>query len=171
MKKYPYLFILIIALSCSDGDLQIDTLDFDDATLEYCVDPTENASNIFFKIEDNEALILELPSGVFSNNQSTTIETTTTSSIPGSSGLIYRLFSDTATNSYFCDAIPPVTPTVSEEIEASAGTVTILSIANADSTQITHTITLSDISFINANGERVTNLSVEDFGEVVIDVE
>jgi hypothetical protein len=55
---------------------------------------------------------------------------------------------------------------VTEEIEAEDGLVIIKSIANADTTAYTHTIALSGITLINGIGERITDLSINEFGEV-----
>ncbi len=65
MGKYFFLALCSLALfACSDGDLQIETIDFDSVSLQYCTAPVTTSKNILFKINDNEALILELQSGV-----------------------------------------------------------------------------------------------------------
>lgn len=166
MKKLVLSLMLFGLCACSDGDLQIDTLDFDDISVDNCDDLTQTGANILFKTSSNEALILELPSGVFNNGNSTTVAVETIRTIPSGSQLTYRLFSDDVSNGYFCSDIPPATPIVTEDIEAQAGTVTISSIAVNDSTEFSHTITLDDITLINANGDRVTDLTVSEFGTV-----
>ncbi|MEX0361381.1 MAG: hypothetical protein AB3N10_10415, partial [Allomuricauda sp.] len=90
----------------------------------------------------------------------------TVSTIPGQSQLTYRNFSGTVSSTYFCSDIPPATPTVSQEVEAEDGTVTIETVANADETGFDHVILLSGISFITENGERITNLTIDEFGTV-----
>jgi len=166
MKKYFLLVVLFGLVSCDDGDLQIESIDFDDIAVQDCgsIDPT--AANFLFKIDGEEALILELPSGVLDNGNSRTDTVETMRSFPSESSLRYRLFSANVTSSYFCDDIPPITPTVSQEITAESGTVIIKSIANADSTAFTHVIQLSNTSFIDAGGARLTNLTVTNFGEI-----
>ena len=119
---------------------------------------------MLFKIDGDEALILELQSNLLNNGISTTDSTTNTSNLSSQSSLIYRLFSGTVNSAYFCDAIPPTSPTVSEEIIASSGNVIVTSIANQDSTVITHKIQLDDVVFVNANGDRIVDLTVNDFG-------
>lgn len=163
--KYMYiLFAGFLFFSCSDGDLTIETLDFDSVSVQTCETAT-TATEIFFKINSTEALILDLESGVLNNGNSVTDTVTTESSISSQSQLTYRIFSENVSSNYFCDAIPPSTPTVLEEIEAEEGSVLIKSIANADSTAFNHKIELSGITLINANGERITDLSISDFGE------
>ncbi len=159
------MLLVLILFSCSDGDLQIETIDFNDQTIQFCDDPLPDAGNILFKINESEALILDLQSGVLNNGVvGETISTVST--IPGQSQLTYRNFSGTVSSTYFCSDIPPATPTVSQEVEAEDGTVTIETVANADETGFDHVILLSGISFITENGERITNLTIDEFGTV-----
>lgn len=156
-------------LSCSDGDLQIETIDFDSIALQFCTAPQTTAKNIMFKINDDEALILELQSGVL--NRGVVGETVTTeSTVPGQSQVTYRIFSDGISNSYFCDDIPLTEPTVVDEIEAQDGTVIIETVANEDNTEFVHTIRLSGISFVTDTDERITDLTISEFGEVTTDI-
>ncbi|MDT0606963.1 hypothetical protein [Croceitalea rosinachiae] len=165
--KNALLFLLLISLcACDDGDLQIETLDFDSVNLNFCDDPIATSSNILFKINDDETLILTLQSGVLNNGVIGTDTTTTESTVPNQSQVTYRIFSDNVTSTYFCGDIPPVTPTVIEEIDAEDGTVTIKSIMSADSTLFTHVIELSGISLVSGIGERITDLTISEFGEV-----
>ena len=167
MKKiFVALSTILLSFSCSDGDLQIETIDFDDVSMQDCSEIDVTSTNVFFKINSTEALILELQSGALNNGNSTTDTVETTSAIPGSSQLTYRIFSDNVSSTYFCDDIPPATPTVIEEIDAIDGSVIIKSIANADSTAFSHTIQLSGISLVNDAGERITDLTINDFGEL-----
>ncbi len=167
MKKIALAFILILGLACSDGDLQIETLDFDSIAIQDCGDIVVTSSNVLFKIDGDETLILELEREILNNGNSVTDTVETTSSLPGSSRLIYRVFSDNVTSSYFCDDFPPAQPTVVEEIEAEAGTIIVKSIAINDSTEFSHTIQFQDIRLTNDSGERITDLSINDFGEII----
>ncbi len=168
MKRIGTLLLVLLLTNCSDGDLQIETLDFDSVTNQDCGNVSATTSNILFKINGSEALILDLESGVLNNGTSITDTIETRSSVPGSSRVIYRVFSDNVTSTYFCDDFPPSEPSVIEEIEAEDGEVIIKSIANADSTAITHVIQLEGISLVNTSGERITDLSISDFGELSV---
>lgn len=151
--------------ACSDGDLQIETIDFDSVSVQFCTAPQTTTKNILFKINEDEALIMELQSGVL--NKGVVGQTVTTqSSVPSQTQITYRIFSDNVSKAYFCDDIPPVTPNVVEEIEAEDGTVIIETTADAENTNFVHTISLSGISFVNSKGERITNLTIDEFGEV-----
>ena len=98
-KSFFWILCAGMFFSCSDGDLQIETIDFDSAAIQFCTAPQTNAKNILFKINESEALILELQSGVLNIN-------------------------------------------------------------------FVHTISLSGISFVTESGERITNLSISEFGSV-----
>ena len=164
MKRFLFLAFTVLIFSCDDGDLQIETVDFDSiTTVQSCGDVSVSGSNFLFKINGDEALIVELPSGLLKNEISTTdIE----SVVPGSTTVTYRIFSDNVTSAYFCDDLPPLTPTVMEEIEAKAGSVFITTVAGEGDT-FEHTIRLSEISFVNEDGgTRITDQQINEFGTV-----
>lgn len=163
MKKYFLLGCSLFFLGCDDGNLQIETVNFNSVSqVQNCGTLTTSGTNVLFKINGNEALILTLPVGLL-KNEVTTEELS--SVVPGSSKVSYRIFSDNVTNAYFCNTPPPLTPTVSEEIEAEGGTV-FVNTAQTDSLTFVHTITLSGISFVNENGSRITDLQINEFGQV-----
>lgn len=170
MKRALLIGCLITLISCDDGDLQIETLDFDSVDIDFCVDPIATSSNLLFKINDDEALILTLESGVLNNGEIGTDTIQDTSLIPSQSQITYRIFSESVTDDYFCDDFPPVSPTVIEEIEAEDGMVIINTVMNADSTLFTHTIQLSGISLVSSIGERITDQTINEFGEVTTEV-
>lgn len=164
MKQLVFILFTGILMSCNDGDLQIESINFDDSTIQTCESTITLSSTIFFKLNTEEALILELASGLLKNEVS---QDTIISTLPGESSLIYRLFTGTVASDYFCDAIPPTTPTVLEEIEASVGEVLITTIQNpTDTLQFEHTIELRNITLINEQGERITNTSISNFGTI-----
>ncbi|WP_027066371.1 hypothetical protein [Maribacter sp. Hel_I_7] len=163
MKKYLLIGCSILLFGCNDGELQIETVDFDSIeTVQSCDTVSVSTENVLFKINGDEALIVTLPSGLLKNEVSTT---ELTSAVPGSSQISYRIFSETVTSTYFCDSPPPLTPTVLEEIEAEGGSITITT-TTEDSITFTHTIQLSGITFLNENGSRITDLQVSEFGTV-----
>lgn len=162
MKQVLYLSFLALLVSCNDGDLSIETIDFDSVDLETCESTVTTESTIFFKINDDEALILTLQSGVLKNEVS---EGEIESTVPGQSQLVYRIFSDQVPKNYFCDAIPPIEPMVTEEIEAESGSVFISTVA-LDTETFEHTIRLDNVSFITGTDERITDLRVNEFGTV-----
>lgn len=166
MRKTFFLILCAgMFFSCSDGDLQIETIDFDSAAIQYCTAPSTTSKNILFKINEGEALILELQSGVL--NKGVVGDTIVTeSTVPGQSQITYRVFSGDVDKDYFCEDIPTVDPVVVDEVEAEDGLVIIETFADEDGTNFVHNISLSGISFVTGNGERITNLSINEFGEV-----
>lgn len=162
MKRVLLLLALGSFIACSDGDLQIETIDFDSVDPQNCGTLT-TSTTLFFKLNDDQALILKLASGLLKNEASAS---TITSNI-GTSGsqLTYRIFSDNVTSAYFCSDFPPATPTVTEEIEASDGQVLITTVA-VDETTFEHTIQLQGITLENDNKERITDLTINEFGVI-----
>ena len=161
MKKLAIYILIATGISCSKGDLQITSIDFESAALQYCASPTVE-TQLLFKINEREALILQLGPGLLRNEESNGL---IESNIPASSKLSYRIFNDKVTSNYFCDLLPPAKPLVVEDLQAEVGRVRIETIQNEENpNQFDHTITLQGISFVNAKGERLTNLSVEEFG-------
>ena len=161
--------LLFLLISCDDGDLQIEIIDFDSASIDFCESSTDINSTFFFKLNPTEALILDLQSGILQNEPS---DGTIVSTVPGQSQLTYRTFSDNVTRNYFCDQVPPATPIVVEEILAEGGEVLITTIQVAnDTTMYEHTIELNGISLVNSQGERITNLNIDNFGTITTQVE
>ncbi|GGD42693.1 hypothetical protein [Muriicola marianensis] len=164
MKNKVILLLSLFLWACNDGDLEIASIDFDDISLQTCETTVTTGTTVFFKIDGDESLILDLQDGILANEES---QDTIISTIPGQSTLVYRIFSGTVTKNYFCDAIPPAEPTVEEEIEAVSGEVLVSTVRNAlDTLQFDHTIQLRNITLINAQGERITDTSIDDFGTV-----
>jgi hypothetical protein len=166
MKNLLTFLLCLTLYSCDDGDLTIETIDFDDIEIDYCDATVSTSTTLFFKINGNEALILTLASGTIKNEAS---DGEVEYPISSSTTLTYRDFSDDVSSGYFCDQIPTTEPTVIEEIEAQSGSVLISTVEIIDGETISyeHTIRLSEITLINAsNNQRITDLSINEFGTV-----
>lgn len=165
MKNFILISALFILFSCDDGDLQIDTIDFDSVAITTCESTVNTSSTVFFKMNGTEALILTLENGVLKNETS---ETVISSAVPSKSQLTYRVFTDAVTKNYFCDAIPTTTPEVLEEVGASAGEILITTTKVDNGTTVTyeHEIELSGVTFITSKDERITDLQISEFGTV-----
>lgn len=120
MKPLVYLLSLFVILSsCDDGDIVVNNFDFEDATLERC----EDFEFVFFKIntDSNESIALE-----FSTTEDILTEQgQVVITLSGDDQVIYRRFNSDITSDYFCDPIPPTTPTVNEELVSTTGVITI----------------------------------------------
>lgn len=116
------LFLLCIALiiqSCDDGDIVVNNFDFEDATLEWC----DDFEFVFFKVkaDSNESLALEFSTTENILTQAGQVSIT----LSGDDQVVYRRFASEVTSDYFCDPIPPTSPTVSEELVSTTGEITI----------------------------------------------
>lgn len=167
MKKTLFLGFLIVLLACDDGDIQIDRLDFESVNVMSCAnvsDPIE--TTFFFKIDQDEALLLDLASGLL--KYETSSPGTIASTIPSPSNLIYRLFSENVSQDYFCEAIPALEPAVVQENTATTGDVAIdtkVSAATKDNKTYSHAISITDLTLTNDLGERLTDSSTLFFGD------
>ncbi len=166
MKKFLFSSLLFVLFSCDDGDLQIETLDFDSASIQFCTTVVANEANVLFKLNDSEALILQLAAGTIKNEVTTdTIESSVGAN--GPTKIIYRTFSDKVSKAYFCSEIPLTEPMVIEEIIAEGGTVSITTVLSDDGISYEHTIELIEISLLTSENNRITDLSINNFGAVV----
>ncbi|WP_394750063.1 hypothetical protein [Spongiimicrobium salis] len=168
MKRLLVVCCLGLLFSCDDGDLQIETIDFDSSSIQTCGSPAPQGTEaeFFFKINGDEALVLSLQSGLLENE--TSVENTVASSFPSASSLTYRLFSGTVNMSYFCDNIPPLEPIVTSESTAVGGDIIIntsVSSVNATSKTYSHNILFQELSLSNDAGERLTDTSTFDYGD------
>ncbi len=167
MRQFLFFCLICLFVSCDDGDLQIETLDFDNSSIDVCATVAVNTENILFKINDDEALILTLPANIL-KNEITPEDTPITSNVTesGPSKITYRIFSDKVSKNYFCDDIPPISPTVIDEIPAKNGSVIITTVLAEDEVSFEHTIQLDNITLETSSGSRITDLSINDFGVV-----
>lgn len=164
MKNLFILCVFVLLVSCDDGDLQIETIDFNSFAISNCESTVTTASTIFFKINNTEALILELQSGILKNEVSTEV---ISSSVPSQSKVTYRVFTENVASDYFCDAIPTITPTVIEDILAENGEVRITTtLAEGTTDTFNHTIELNEITFITSQNKRITDLRINEFGTI-----
>ncbi|MBU2996600.1 hypothetical protein KO500_09145 [Cellulophaga baltica] len=175
MNKLFFTALLVLLFSCDDGDLTIDTIEFNGFELESCdddniIDPTE--TNLLFKINDDddeyEVLILTLDEDVLTNEAGEqsfeiTDDTDTT--------LTYRIYDDSLDSDYFCDDLTPSTPLVTTEIVASAASITITTIlSETESDTYEHFIEITSSTFETDEGERITDLSLDNFGTVYTEI-
>jgi hypothetical protein len=140
MKKIIGLLVCaFIFNSCNDGGIKLDTFNFDPAAaISSC--PTNNG--LFFKVKNNEALILKTPITTFVNTV-TAVNSPRVVVINSSNQVIYRLFNSIISSSYFCGTLPPATPLVVDEWNASNGIAGISGLIQVTTTQIINPTTLA----------------------------
>ncbi|QSW89765.1 MULTISPECIES: hypothetical protein [Flavobacterium] len=161
MKKYASLLFLALLLNgCDDGDLTVDTIDFDAATAASC--PENNINTLIYKTKSQESLILQLPLNSIPND-ATPVNDSIVYDINNSTyRVVYRAYDGTVGTENICGTIPPRTPNITEEWQATAGKIVIKSIANIGdpsptdgSTRITgytHNIVFRNITFLKPAG-------------------
>ena len=149
MNKFFSFFLCLFILSCDDGDLQIETLDFNEASLQTCGAVAIAQNNVLFKLNTNEALIMNLGPNALKNE-------------------VGAFVIEITAKNYFCDAVPPVSPTVVEEIIASQATIAVTTTNTGTATEpiYSHQIEITKITLQTASGQRITDLTVSEFGTV-----
>jgi len=165
MKKlFLFLTISIFLSSCNDGDVIVTTFDFDDESLSDC---GEAGGYVLFKINNttNESISLSLST----SDQIYTINGDHTYSLNGEGNVVnYRRYSGAIEVDYFCNNIPPTSPSVNNEYIGASGEATV-----------TTTITLDDEdsleenieSDIDTDGDGLLNyFDVDDDGDNVLTV-
>ena len=158
-KLFLAVLLLSLFISCSDGDITIQSISFNEIGIESCTQTT--ATTLLFKINDTESLALQLPEGLLKNSVS---EQTIQSSIPNQTTLNYRIFSEGINASYYCSVLPEIGVNVVKDANATAGTVFINTSLSEDGNNFKHQIQLSGVSFIDQDGKRITDVNLNDFG-------
>ncbi|NHM07088.1 hypothetical protein G4D82_07630 [Flavobacterium sp. CYK-4] len=124
MKKILGLLALILVFSnCDDGDMTIETIDFQDVQAASC-------GEIIYKLNGNEALYMKIPTAAnaFANEITPTDEPRIIT-IGSSVNVTYRAYNGNVTAANLCNSPAPISPTATTEWTASAGTIEISTIA------------------------------------------
>tara|TARA_B100001093_G_scaffold520406_1_gene615506 strand:+ start:6548 stop:7051 length:504 start_codon:yes stop_codon:yes gene_type:complete len=159
LKKITALFISFATfIACNDGGLEVENIDFNGINISYC-GTLDLEEQLLFKLNDREALILELPNAFFTLEEKNREYT-----IPSAAQLTYRIFDEKVTTTYFCSLIPEITPNVVNSYEAIGGKLLATSTLNSETNRYDYIIELQEVSFALNETERITNLSIEEFG-------
>lgn len=168
MKKIFALLFCISLLSCDDGDFDVPAFDF--AETVYNCDVNNNSYTLY-RLSDTEALIVTLTTTQIQNQVSTSVISTNISA----TNVIYRTFNDSASQSYFCENIPPVSPTVLSNWTGVAGAnnkILIETVEEFDALSVLigyrHTITFQNLTLESGSGS--LTYSETDFGSFVTDL-
>ncbi|MGB7785989.1 MAG: hypothetical protein WBL27_07805 [Salinimicrobium sp.] len=135
MKKlFSLLCTALLLISCDDGEIIVTDFNFDNQALSWCGDSEDQ---VVFNINNDQVheaiafrFSMDTPEPEFFSTEEGQI------SIPLNSNnqIIYRVFDNTVDDSYFCNEIPPVAPTVTEEFRSTTGGEVLIttSIKNAN---------------------------------------
>ena len=159
MKKVVgLLFFLFVLNSCDDGNLVQEDITFENTATQSC-----STNNIIYKLKDKEALILEIPESSFINEP--TLEgSPRIINISSTNRVVYRFYNGAVSANNICETIPPATPIVTDQWNATNGTIQIITSAvkKTDAatgrTKITgynHNVVFKNITFAKNNGTQV----------------
>ncbi|MCG9793470.1 hypothetical protein [Flavobacterium algicola] len=158
MKRITSLLAIILLMtSCNDGDLVQETIDFEDYDTYSC---SEN--DIIYKLNDKEALLLEVDSIYFANDPTVDGSPTTLDISTTDNRLVYRFYNGTATADNICETIQPATPTILDQWYATSGTIEIITTSKKEAGELTnstvitgynHLINFKNVVFSTSNGE------------------
>ena len=159
MKRFLGLVgLLLVINACDDGDLTVDTLDFDSVNAVKCT-----SKDVIYKVKDSEILYLEIPSTDFVNDE-TLANTPTLIPISTTKRVVYRLYNGTASADNVCPSVPSATPNLKEEWITTSGTIEITTTAikttdvTTNATRISgykHYIVLKNVTFQKASGDQL----------------
>lgn len=166
MKKYVSLLILALLLNgCDDGDLTVDTINFEDIqTSASCPNSStdETAPTLIYKLKTQESLVMQLPANSIKNDATPVGDPLTYDINNSTYRVLYRAYDGKVEVNNICGTIPPRTPNVTEEWQATAGIIEITSTqvtgdkSQTDgSTRITgynHQIVFRNITFLKPAG-------------------
>jgi hypothetical protein len=131
MKKIIGLFLIFLfILSCNDGDFDVPSFDFDEQTVQNCGDL------VLFKINESEAIVFSINEN---NSNNTFFKQEMSNETFDLTNISYRIYSDEATTSLFCNDIPPTDPTVINEWIGTGNLIVNNTITNDDNDGIDET--------------------------------
>lgn len=152
MKKILILFLLLSLSSCSDGDFDVPSFDFSE-TVTSCGEYVLYVSNSN-KTEVLAISLIKTHLGTVAGEKSISVGTAAAAT---SIKVTYRILDSEFGTDYFCQSIPPLTPSVSKELIAESGKVIIKTTAVITGSNITsykHEISFTDLLFFDGT-ERV----------------
>ncbi|QBN18200.1 hypothetical protein [Flavobacterium nackdongense] len=170
MKRVFSLLIFALFLNgCDDGNLTLETIDFEDAPTQSC-----GSNDIIYKLKEKEALLLEIPNSTFVNEPTDPSSPIVIDIDNSTNRVVYRFYDGTVSADNICNTIPPAKPYITDQWTATSGkieitTTTVTSAGSIPgSTVITgykHRIVFKNITFLKTNGTQVYETFV--FGDYV----
>jgi len=137
-KIFFSIVVAVLFYGCQDGDIITTTFDFEDTDLQFCGGP---GGYLFYQINDANTESLSVR---FGNTEQLFLETDTLDiNLNGSSNFAnFRIFNGEVDSDYFCNEVPPTTPSVNTEYIANSGILRLIT-----------TVTLDDNDGLNAEDE------------------
>lgn len=157
MKRFLCVLACFFALNgCDDGDLTLETINFEDVTTQSCT-----AKDVIYKLKQQEALLLEIPKSSFKNEPTAAGAPTLIDIDDLTYRIVYRFYDGTVAADNICSTIPSALPNVVDQWIATSGkiqiTTTAIKTTNTaeNSTRISgynHNIAFKNITFDKRNG-------------------
>lgn len=124
MKKILGVLIFVVFLNgCNDGNITVNSINFDDATANSC-------GEIVYKLKDTEALYMNIPTSEDAFSNDVTLENEPRKiPIGGNVTLKYRFYDGKVSSENICLVAGPIKPIAIEEWVATAGTIEITTTA------------------------------------------
>lgn len=179
MKKYASLLLLALLLNgCDDGDLTVDSVDFESISPLTC-DPTTNT--LLYKLKPQEALLLQLPPGSIKNDptlKDAPVIYNIDNDGNGSYRYLYRAYDGAVVTANICNLIPPKTPNVTQEWLAIGGVIEIATKQVEETDQTTgsskitgyvHSINLKNVTYLKPGDIKLVMPEIA-FGDLKTDV-
>ncbi|WP_320814102.1 hypothetical protein [Flavobacterium sp.] len=146
MKKAFALLLTVFMFSCDDGDVTLQSFAFESQSIQKCSD-----NNLIFKIKNDELLLVDIPESNFTNTV-TPDGTPREVLINSTNRIIYRKYSGNLSSTTICSILPPASPVVNKEWNATGGKILIETDEVFDTDGITiigytHNITFENVSF------------------------
>lgn len=167
MKKLVALIILAAIVSCDDGDLIVEDLNFENATVQACDIPVDEdiSEYLFYIINDTDFETISLDLNTTDNIL--TEERIYGPYSLGSNNLEYRKLSGAAGSTYYCNDVPPASPSTTQAFIGEAGNImigtTIVEEDNDGISAIDEGINLSDLSLSrDTDGDGLPDYKDED---------
>lgn len=152
MKKFLVLVASVFMLqACDDGDIKLESFNFDTVAVQDCT-----SNDLIFKINGDEMLLINIPESEFPTEE-TPDGNPKIINITSNDQIIYRIYSGNVTQTSICDLIPPATPIVEQEWNATGGTIEIITDTLFATDGVTQTGLTHNIRFINVNFSGASN--------------
>ena len=161
MKKLFVFLLVLFALSCDDGNFDIPEFNFSDESIDDCGDL------VLFKINSTESLVIEINEDNTGDIFFTEIKDNTAISLSenGSNRVTYRTFDIEPTSNYFCQNIPPTSPTV---INEWIGIGTLLVTTVLDSEDDNDTVDETDLDINTDNDDYPNYIDSDDDNDGIL---
>jgi hypothetical protein len=119
---------LIIFMACDDGDVAVQSFDFEDQPLSYC----DSDQSILFYVRNSSGTEAVLADLTVNLNNLLNPGILNYDLAGNTNNATYRIFDAAAEPEYFCSAIPPTSPNVVEQYTAISGRAELLVVVSKD---------------------------------------